>query len=135
MAVVGAGPAGWFVADELKKSRRAEVEVTVIDRLATPYGLVRHGVAPDHLKTKGAADAFAQVASYKQTTVRLGLEIGRDPTHADLLETHHAVVYATGTPAGPQARTAGRGPAREYVAASSSAGTTVTRIMRRTSST
>ncbi|WP_457207805.1 FAD-dependent oxidoreductase, partial [Nocardioides sp. P5_C9_2] len=67
---------------------------------ATPYGLVRHGVAPDHLKTKGAADAFAQVASYKQTTVRLGLEIGRDLTHTDLLETHHAVVYATGTPQG-----------------------------------
>jgi ferredoxin/flavodoxin---NADP+ reductase len=100
VAVVGAGPSGWFVADELNKNRRTEVEVTVIDRLAAPYGLVRHGVAPDHLKTKGAADAFAQVAVSKQTTVRLGLEIGRDVTHADLLETHHAVVYATGTPHG-----------------------------------
>ena len=100
VAVVGAGPAGWFVADELTKSRRAEVEVTVVERLAAPYGLVRHGVAPDHLKTKGAADAFAQVANRKQTTVRLGLEIGGDMSHADLLETHHAVVYATGTPQG-----------------------------------
>ena len=100
VAVVGAGPAGWFVAEELTKSRRAEVEVTVIDRLATPYGLVRHGVAPDHLKTKGAADAFAKVANHRQTTLRLGLDIGQELTHGDLLETHHAVVYATGTPSG-----------------------------------
>ena len=100
VAVVGAGPAGWFVADELTRSRRTAVEVTVLDRLAVPYGLVRHGVAPDHLETKGAAAAFARVANYKQTTVRLGLEIGRDLTHAELLETHHAVVYATGTPQG-----------------------------------
>ncbi len=100
VAVVGAGPAGWFVADELTRTRQVDVEVTVIDRLATPFGLVRHGVAPDHLETKGAAAAFARVANYKQTTVRLGLEIGRDLTHADLLDTHHAVVYATGTPRG-----------------------------------
>lgn len=100
VAVVGAGPAGWFVGDELARSRRVKAEVTMIDRLATPYGLVRHGVAPDHLKTKGVTAAFARVANYPQTTVRLGLEIGRDLTHADLFDTHHAVVYATGTPQG-----------------------------------
>lgn len=100
VAVVGAGPAGWFVGDELARNRRTDVEVTMIDRLATPYGLVRHGVAPDHLNTKGAAAAFARVANLRQTTVRLGLQIGHDLTHAELLETHHAVVYATGTPQG-----------------------------------
>lgn len=100
VAVVGAGPAGWFVADELIQTRRADVEVTVIDRLATPYGLVRHGVAPDHLQTKGTAAAFARVANYSRTTVCLGLEVGRDLTHDDLLASHHAVVYATGTPHG-----------------------------------
>lgn len=100
VAVVGAGPAGWFVGDELARTRRADVEVTVIDRLATPFGLIRHGVAPDHLKTKGATAAFSRVANLKQTTVRLGLQIGQDITHAELLESHHAVVYATGTPQG-----------------------------------
>lgn len=100
VAVVGAGPAGWFVGDELVRNRRIDVEVTMIDRLPTPFGLVRYGVAPDHLKTKGAAAAFMRVANLKQTTTRLGVEAGRDVTHAELLESHHAVVYATGTPQG-----------------------------------
>ena len=100
VAVVGAGPAGWFVGDELVRNRRVDVHVTMIDRLPTPFGLVRHGVAPDHLKTKGATAAFARVANYKETTTRLGVEVGRDLTHAELLASHHAVVYATGTPQG-----------------------------------
>lgn len=100
VAVVGAGPAGWFVGDELARNRRADVEVTMIDRLPTPFGLVRYGVAPDHLKTKGVTAAFSRVANYKQTTTRLGVEVGRDVTHAELLASHHAVVYATGTPKG-----------------------------------
>src|SRR5439155_13710454 len=76
VAVVGSGPAGWYVADELAQTRRTEVEVTVLDRLPTPYGLVRYGVAPDHLGTKGVADTFATVAGHRRVSVRLNVAVG-----------------------------------------------------------
>ncbi|GAA3512724.1 FAD-dependent oxidoreductase [Aeromicrobium panaciterrae] len=100
VAVVGSGPAGWFVTEELAATRRADVEITVIDRLATPHGLVRHGVAPDHLGTKDASVMFDTIARHKSTTVRLNVEVGKDITHDDLLQHHHAVVYATGAAVG-----------------------------------
>ncbi len=100
VAVVGSGPAGWFVAEELAATRRADVEITVIDRLATPHGLVRHGVAPDHLGTKDATTMFDSIARHKSTSVRLNVDVGRDVTHDELLEHHHAVVYATGADIG-----------------------------------
>ncbi len=100
VAVVGSGPSGWFVTEELAATRRADVEITVIDRLATPHGLVRHGVAPDHLGTKDASLMFDTIARHKSTTLRLNVDVGRDVTHDDLLDHHHAVVYATGAPVG-----------------------------------
>ncbi|MFD7076603.1 FAD-dependent oxidoreductase [Nocardioides sp. NPDC059952] len=96
VAVVGAGPAGWYVAQELAATRRCDVEITVIDRLATPYGLVRYGVAPDHLDTKEVAEDFAKTARHRRVRTRYNVEIGRDVTHEELLGAHHAVVYTTG---------------------------------------
>lgn len=96
VAVVGAGPAGWYVAEELAATRRCDVEITVIDRLATPYGLVRYGVAPDHLDTKEIVSGFAKTARHRRVRTRYNVEIGRDVTHEELLGAHHAVVYTTG---------------------------------------
>jgi ferredoxin/flavodoxin---NADP+ reductase len=96
VAVVGAGPAGWYVAEELSATRRCDVEITVIDRLATPYGLVRYGVAPDHLDTKEIVSGFAKTARHRRVRTRYNVEIGRDVTHEELLGAHHAVVYTTG---------------------------------------
>ncbi|MGH3351241.1 MAG: FAD-dependent oxidoreductase [Nocardioides sp.] len=96
VAVVGAGPAGWYVADELATTRRCDVEITVIDRLATPYGLVRYGVAPDHLDTKEVVSGFAKTARHRRVSTRYNVAVGRDVTHAELLAAHHAVVYTTG---------------------------------------
>ncbi|GGR41273.1 ferredoxin--NADP+ reductase [Nocardioides luteus] len=96
VAVVGAGPAGWYVAEELAATRRCDVEITVIDRLATPYGLVRHGVAPDHLDTKEVVSGFAKTARHRRVRTRYNVEVGRDVTHEELLAAHHAVVYTTG---------------------------------------
>ncbi|MFJ2756226.1 FAD-dependent oxidoreductase [Nocardioides sp. NPDC087217] len=96
VAVVGAGPAGWYVAEELAATRRCDVEITVIDRLATPYGLVRYGVAPDHLDTKEIVAGFAKTARHRRVRTRYNVEIGRDVTHEELLGAHHAVVYTTG---------------------------------------
>ncbi|WP_374999512.1 4Fe-4S binding protein [Aeromicrobium sp. CTD01-1L150] len=100
VAIVGSGPAGWFLSEALTETRVADVETTVLDQLATPHGLVRHGVAPDHLTTKGSTDMFDTLARHRRTTLRLNVEVGRDVSHHDLLQHHHAVVYATGAPEG-----------------------------------
>ena len=107
VAVVGAGPSGWYVANELAATRRADVEVTVLDRLATPHGLVRYGVAPDHLETKSVTAMFEATARHRRVAMRLNVEVGRDLSHTELLAYHHAVVYATGAPAGRSLGVAG----------------------------
>ncbi|MGW4704576.1 FAD-dependent oxidoreductase, partial [Streptomyces sp. NPDC004285] len=94
VAVVGAGPAGLFAADELL--RHPGVTVTVHDRLPTPYGLARAGVAPDHQDTKRVARLFRDVESQPGFSYRLNTEIGRDLRHEDLVRDFHAVVYAVG---------------------------------------
>ncbi|MFJ4475989.1 FAD-dependent oxidoreductase [Streptomyces xanthochromogenes] len=94
VAVVGAGPAGLFAADELL--RHSGVRVTVYDRLPTPYGLARAGVAPDHQDTKLVTELFGAIESQAAFSYRLGVEVGTDVTHADLLREHHAVIYAVG---------------------------------------
>ncbi|MFI1660214.1 FAD-dependent oxidoreductase [Streptomyces sp. NPDC020472] len=97
VAVVGAGPAGLFAADELL--RHPGVTVTVHDRLPTPYGLARAGVAPDHQDTKRVARLFRAVESQPGFSYRLNTEIGRDLHHEDLVRDHHAVIYAVGAAA------------------------------------
>ncbi|MFD8565569.1 FAD-dependent oxidoreductase [Streptomyces sp. NPDC059639] len=94
VAVVGAGPAGLFAADELL--RHPGVRVTVYDRLPTPYGLARAGVAPDHQDTKQVTELFRTIESQPGFGYRLGVEIGTTLTHTDLLREHHAVIYAVG---------------------------------------
>ncbi|WOX20539.1 FAD-dependent oxidoreductase [Streptomyces solicathayae] len=94
VAVVGAGPAGMFAADELLG--HPGVRVTVHDRLPTPYGLVRAGVAPDHQDTRQVTGLFGDIESQPGFSYRLDVEIGRDLHHDDLLRDHHAVIYAVG---------------------------------------
>lgn len=95
VAVVGAGPAGLYTADELLK--HPEVEgVDVYDRLRTPYGLVRHGVAPDHASTKLVTRLFEAIERQPRFRYFLGTEVGSAITLADLRERYHAVVYAVG---------------------------------------
>ncbi|WP_291082643.1 FAD-dependent oxidoreductase [Dietzia sp. UBA5065] len=94
VAIVGAGPAALYAADELL--RQPGVEVTVFDRLAVPHGLARHGVAPDHPRTRSVTDLFALIEAQPGFEYRLGVEIGRDLTADQLAARHHAVIYATG---------------------------------------
>ena len=100
VAVVGSGPAGWFVADELAGTRRGKVEVTLFDRLPVPHGLVRHGVAPDHLETKQVTTMFEDFTRRQSVALRMNVEVGRDLSHEELLDHHHCVVYATGASQG-----------------------------------
>jgi ferredoxin--NADP+ reductase len=97
VAVVGTGPAACYAAQELL--RTTEAEVTMIDRLPVPGGLVRYGVAPDHPSTKKVGDTFAALYRHPRLHAHLGVEVGRDLSHAELAEHHHAVVYAVGAAA------------------------------------
>lgn len=98
VAVVGAGPAGLYTADELLK--HPEVEgVDVFDRLRTPYGLVRHGVAPDHASTKLVTRLFEAIERQPRFRYHLGVEVGAELTLADLRQHYDAVVYAVGASA------------------------------------
>jgi ferredoxin--NADP+ reductase len=97
VAIVGVGPAGAYAAEHLLRCGE-DVQVELFDRLPTPWGLVRSGVAPDHQNTKGVIDQFAWTAADSRVRLHLHTEIGTDITHVDLAALHHAVVYATGAP-------------------------------------
>ncbi|HPF62504.1 MAG: FAD-dependent oxidoreductase [Gemmatimonadetes bacterium] len=95
VAIVGAGPSGFYAAEALLKAL-PETRIDLLDRLPTPYGLVRGGVAPDHQKIKSVTRVFDRVAT--QPTVRyLGnVEVGRDIAPAELAAHYDAVIYAVG---------------------------------------
>jgi ferredoxin--NADP+ reductase len=95
VAVVGSGPAGFYAAGALLAADVA-VEVDMIERLPTPWGLVRLGVAPDHPKIKSVSRAFEKIAAQEGFRFLGNVEIGRDLQHAELLELYDAVVYAVG---------------------------------------
>ncbi|MBJ7287875.1 FAD-dependent oxidoreductase [Williamsia sp.] len=94
VAIVGAGPAAFYAAEELV--RHSAVRVDMFDRLPTPYGLVRAGVAPDHPSTKGVEKQFAATANKKTFEYFLNVEVGTHVTHDELREHYSAVVYAVG---------------------------------------
>src|SRR3989449_11517595 len=89
VAIIGAGPTGYYVADHLLRQDRVVVEVDVYDRLPTPYGLVRLGVAPDHQKIKSVTAQFDKVAAHPRFRFFGGVEFGKDVTLADLRAHHH----------------------------------------------
>ncbi|HEY1439882.1 MAG TPA: FAD-dependent oxidoreductase, partial [Mycobacterium sp.] len=96
VAIVGSGPAAMYAADELLTQHG--VRVNVFEKLPTPYGLVRAGVAPDHQSTKKVTQLFDRVARHRHFRYYLNVEIGKHLSHADLLAHHHAVLYAVGAP-------------------------------------
>jgi ferredoxin--NADP+ reductase len=96
VAIVGSGPAAMYAADELLTQRG--VWVNVFEKLPTPYGLVRAGVAPDHQNTKRVTRLFDRVSGHRRFRFYLNVEIGKHLDHADLLAHHHAVLYAVGAP-------------------------------------
>jgi ferredoxin/flavodoxin---NADP+ reductase len=96
VAVVGSGPAGFYAAGALLDAD-PPVEVDMIERLPTPWGLVRLGVAPDHPKLKSVSRAFERIAEKPGFRFFGNVEVGRDLTHDDLLNLYDAVVYAVGS--------------------------------------
>ena len=95
VAVVGSGPAGFYAAGALLSADQP-VEVDMIERLPTPWGLVRLGVAPDHPKLKTVSRAFERIAEQPGFRFLGNVELGRDLTHDDLVRLYDAVIYAVG---------------------------------------
>ena len=102
VAIVGAGPAGYFAALALNNLQTEELKFSIdmIERLPTPWGLVRSGVAPDHPKIKTVAKVFEKVANEPNFRLFANVELGSDVTIEQLEEMYDAVVIATGTALG-----------------------------------
>ncbi|MFA5912029.1 MAG: FAD-dependent oxidoreductase [Burkholderiales bacterium] len=112
VAIIGSGPAGFYAAEALLKRSDAVVEVDMFDRLPTPYGLVRGGVAPDHQKIKTVARVFAATATRPTFRFLGNVHLGRELSVEDLRQHYHQIVYATGNEADRRLGIPGEGIAR-----------------------
>ena len=95
VAIVGAGPAGAFAADRLLRTR-GDAEIDLFERLPTPWGLLRGGVAPDHQEIKRLDEAFDRQTLGQGCRFLGNVEVGVNISHAELMEHYTAVIYATG---------------------------------------
>jgi len=102
VAIVGAGPAGYFAAQALQNLQNDELtfSIDLIERLPTPWGLVRSGVAPDHPKIKTVSKVFEKVATAGNVRLFAHVELGKDISMDDLKARYDAVVIATGSSLG-----------------------------------
>jgi ferredoxin/flavodoxin---NADP+ reductase len=102
IAIVGAGPAGYFAAQALQNLQSDEIQfaIDIFERLPTPWGLVRSGVAPDHPKIKSVSKVFEKVATQPSTRLIANVNVGTDVTLDELEANYDAVVVAVGTPKG-----------------------------------
>jgi ferredoxin/flavodoxin---NADP+ reductase len=96
VAIVGSGPSGFYAAEHLQKQANLAVEIDMFDRLPTPYGLVRGGVAPDHQKIKSVTKVYDKIASKPNFRFYGNVEFGKDVTLEDLQQHYHAIIYAVG---------------------------------------
>ncbi len=96
VAIVGSGPAGFYAAEALLRSEEPQAEVDVIDRLPTPWGLVRLGVAPDHENIKAVSRAFEKTAARPGFRFFGNVEVGSTVSHDELVAAYDAVVYTVG---------------------------------------
>ncbi|OGE18483.1 MAG: NADP oxidoreductase [Candidatus Dadabacteria bacterium RIFCSPHIGHO2_12_FULL_53_21] len=95
-AIIGSGPAGFYTAEHLLKQTDFEFEADMFDRLPTPHGLVRSGVAPDHQKIKSVTKVYDKIASSPRFRFFGLVEFGRHITLEDLKRHYHVVIFATG---------------------------------------
>ena len=102
IAIVGAGPAGYFTAQAFQKAQTEELSFSIdmIERLPTPWGLVRSGVAPDHPKIKTVSKVFEKIAKEPNFRLFANVELGKDVSLKDLRDQYDAVVLATGASKG-----------------------------------
>jgi len=96
VAIVGSGPAGFFAADHLFKNSELNIEIDMYDKLPTPFGLVRSGVAPDHQKIKTVTKVYDKIAANPKFRFYGLIEYGKHISLDDLKQHYHQVLFATG---------------------------------------
>ncbi|MGF1503630.1 MAG: FAD-dependent oxidoreductase [Anaerolineae bacterium] len=96
VAIIGSGPSGFYAAQYLQKQKDIAVEIDMFERLPTPFGLVRGGVAPDHQKIKSVTKVYDRIASQESFRFFGNVEFGTVVTHADLQAYYHAIIFAVG---------------------------------------
>jgi len=96
VAIIGSGPSGFYAADGLLKQSQYTVQVDMYDRLPTPHGLVRGGVAPDHQKIKSVTKVYDKIASNPNFRFYGYVEYGKDMTREEFKAHYHAIIYAVG---------------------------------------
>lgn len=96
VAIIGAGPSGFYAAGALLQQKAVQVTVDMFDRLPAPYGLVRYGVAPDHQKIKSVVKVYERTATDPRFRFFGNVNFGKDLTHADLGQHYDQIVYAVG---------------------------------------
>ncbi len=121
VAIIGSGPTGFYAADHLLKQKDFVIEVDMFDRLPTPYGLVRLGVAPDHQKIKSVTKAFDRTANRPGFRFYGYVELGKDILIEDLRQHYHQIIYSIGTQSDRKMNIPGEDlqsshPATEFVA-------------------
>ncbi len=121
VAIIGAGPSGFYAAEHLLEQKALSVEVDIFDRLPTPYGLVRGGVAPDHQKIKSVTQLYDRIASQPGFCFYGNVEFGTDLRRGDMVNYYHALIYAVGAQTDrklgiPGEDLPGSHPATEFVA-------------------
>ena len=96
VAIIGSGPAGFYTVSNFLRHRDLSVEMDMFDRLPTPFGLVRAGVAPDHQKDKSVMRAYDKSAENPNFRFFGNVEYGRHVTLDDLRQHYHQVIFTTG---------------------------------------
>jgi ferredoxin--NADP+ reductase len=128
VAVVGSGPAAFYAAGHLLASEDPPVEVDMVERLPTPWGLVRLGVAPDHPKLKEVSRVFEKIAARPGFRFFGNVEVGRDVAHRELEHLYDSVVYAVGAQTDRRLGVPGEDFAGSGLRRSSLLGTTAIRL-------
>ena len=121
VAIIGSGPAAFYAVEHLLKQSELLIEADMFDRLPTPFGLVRYGVAPDHLKIKTVTRAYDAIAAHPRFRFFGNVDFGAHLTLADLQQHYHQVLFATGAQSDrrmgiPGEDLLGSHPATEFVA-------------------
>jgi ferredoxin--NADP+ reductase len=96
VAIVGSGPTGFYTAEHLFKQKAQVVDVDLYERLPTPFGLVRGGVAPDHQKIKSVTKAYDRIAANPRFRYYGNVELGADVSLSDLMRHYHQIVFTVG---------------------------------------
>ena len=116
VAIIGSGPSGFYAADHLLKQREPEIFVDMYERLPTPFGLVRGGVAPDHAKIKSVTKLYSRIASHERFRFFGNIEFGADVTRFDLGDHYHGIMYAVGAQTDRKLGIPGEGLPNSYAA-------------------